>query len=657
MSTNESITNLRFGEESNNQSTDESNIGLVLDDAQFQAINSNAAEQNLVDCVATDETNTLARYIRYQEEFREYCVLVFHDNYECPQMNVERVYNFLYYHAYRPITPKMKKGQKRDKRKRFPKWFNHVNYTTLFSQYKDQRAVVTDLTEEVTFIGYTHLNNIKSALIHMAPEELKKEIRVDSRIKNLVKSVKACNGIQARLQKQEKATTQNIPQWDLLPAVFQLEEQFWHNHSESKNPMLVAAALCDHWCFNDSMQCIVRAESLWKEELSDMLHYTHQVHGEPSKYEALLRVLWDGKTNQKSTGKALLAQCFCHLDPKRCAIGAKAFYLFARFRATQEMFDFTNNDWFQVKTAVALADRGNNKVNDHNKSMGPGTYKTRLDKFQKVLGIRTGKAVHIGRSFGCLQPQLDGVPDWELCILASWSIATGKVFDNHYSGKVPFAAMRSCSGAGKDVGRYWIPRSEISPEDHSNYTYFADEYADASDDGLPITNGEIQQLITSVFFNIEESKANLLSTPDNKCFITAHRFLKVMDYLRIVVLEDAAYFITQCPDRANHVLFSDPIFHSRAFMRYKACFARKYRQMTLPHNDPTLKDVQLVAPKIGNAMETIARTAQENTTFLQKVCMAMVNKADQKYQSKVDLYQQTAHSFSRMENQYLAPMA
>ena len=78
------------------------------------------------------------------------------------------------------------------------------------------------------------------------------------------------------------------------------------------------------------------------------------------------------------------------------------------------------------------------------------------------------------------------------------------------------------------------------------------------------------------FFNIEESKANLLSTPDNKCFVTAHWFLKVMDYLQIVVLEDAAYVITQCPNSANHVLFSDPIFHSRAFMQYKACFAHKY---------------------------------------------------------------------------------
>ena len=96
-----------------------------------------------------------------------------------------------------------------------------------------------------------------------------------------------------------------------------------------------------------------------------MLHYTHEFRGEPSEYEVLVRVLWDGKTNQKSAGKELLAQCFRHVDPTKCAVGAKALYLFARFRATDEQFDFSNNDWFDVKTAVALADRGNKQEKDY----------------------------------------------------------------------------------------------------------------------------------------------------------------------------------------------------------------------------------------------------------------------------------------------------
>ena len=100
---------------------------------------------------------------------------------------------------------------------------------------------------------------------------------------------------------------------------------------------------------------------MWKEELSDMVYYSNHFPGEPDPYEVMVRVLWEGKTNQKSTSKSFLAQCFRHIEPKQCAIGSKAMYLFARFRVTEEEFDFTNNEWFKVKTSVALADRGNKR--------------------------------------------------------------------------------------------------------------------------------------------------------------------------------------------------------------------------------------------------------------------------------------------------------
>ena len=85
-----------------------------------------------------------------------------------------------------------------------------------------------------------------------------------------------------------------------------------------------------------------------------MQHWAHHKQGEPSLYDAMVRVLWEGKTNQMHTEKELLAKCFRHLDPQKFAIGAKALYLFACFRVEPLEIDFTNNNWLDIKTAGPL---------------------------------------------------------------------------------------------------------------------------------------------------------------------------------------------------------------------------------------------------------------------------------------------------------------
>ena len=602
---------------------------ITVDEDELLAFNERAARQGHADRLATEETGTRGRYDRYQEEYHEFCKLVFKDDAERPPVTVDRAYNFLFYHAYRPLMPKQKKGEKRTVAPNtFPKWFKHDVYTEAFNRCKDADPSVTDLSTGDKYIGYTHWNNIKSSLLETADSHVKAEMRLDSRIKTLVKTVTARNGMQARARKEEKVTNQ-MPHWDLMPVIHKLEELFWGKHADKPDWERIACAMRDRWCFNDSMQCIIRAESLWKEELSDMLHYTHQQAGEPSPYEVLVRVLWDGKTNQKAKGKSLLAQCFRHLDPKKCAIGSKAFYLFSRFRCTDEDFDFLDNEWFEVKTAIPLADRGNKKTKNNKKAMKSGTYKKALAAFQKLAGIISGKLCHIGRSCGVIIPQLDGVSDTELCILGNWLGAIGIVFQKHYSAKVPFSAMRSCAGAGKNPGRYHLPRSEIMPP---------------------------EELLALVWPNIERAKQRLMAEENNQRFVTAHRFLAVMDYLRVVVLQDAAYFMTQCPDRALHAMFQDPLFQSEAFLKHKDDFAREHACKTRPENDPTLKHVQLVSPAIGNSLETIVTRTQGTSAQLSDIGKALAQMGDDNYNQRRELLEAIKMQFRAMEQQYLAPM-
>lgn len=614
------------------------NSDSVPDDTLLAVANERFAQQGKIDRIATDVTNTRPRYCRYQEEFAEFCHIVLKDQKDNPTYTTDRIYNFLFYHAYRPKKEPKKPGEGKKRpatglptvdtlTEKYPRWFDHEMYLSVFSKFDGNSPQATDLTEDVEYIGFTHLGGIKSALLDGCSNQLKAKVRLDSRVKDLIKAVQARAAIQKRLQKKEKVTAE-LPHWDLMPQIHRIEQMFWDSNSKNSSMEHIAGSLRDRWCFNDSLQCIIRAESLWKEELSDMLFYKYDQHGEPNPYEILVRVLWDGKTNQKSTGTALLAQCFRHIDPKKCAVGAKALYLFARFRATGEEFDFTDNEWFSVKTAIAMADRGN-KPTDNTTPMGSGYYKKKLKDFQKAMKIIFGKLIHFGRKFGSIIPQLDGVVQTEICSLGNWATVGGVVFERHYSAKVPFSAMRSCAGCGKDIGRYYLPRSTIVPS---------------------------LSLQKMVWPSVENARERLLQLEDHAKYLTAHRFMNAMDQLRIVVLQDAAYFLTQCPDRADHALFEDDMFKTDEFQKYLEQFSKEYKHKTLPENDPTLSHLQLVVPKIGNALHNVVVQSQSCEGMLSDIGKAMREDGEKAYKERCEIYNEMVKRFKAIETQYLSPM-
>ena len=63
--------------------------------------------------------------------------------------------------------------------------------------------------------------------------------------------------------------------------------------------------------------------------------------------------------------------------------------------------------------------------------MGDGTYKKEIDNFQKKLGTHTRKQAHIGRKYGSIPNQLDGVPEPETTTLGNWTGPDGIVYQRH----------------------------------------------------------------------------------------------------------------------------------------------------------------------------------------------------------------------------------
>jgi hypothetical protein len=213
--------------------------------------------------------------------------------------------------------------------------------------------------------------------------------------------------------------------------------------------------------------------------------------------------------------------------------------------------------------------------------MGPGQYRDKLAKVMALIGIIAAIKLHVGRKIGVLIPQFDGVATDETMTLGNWAHKDGLVYHAHYDAKIPFSAMRSCAGCGKDIGRYYLPQAKIMP---------------------PV---ELQEM---VWPNIEAAKKQLFEFPGQEKMYTAHRFVHAMDYLRVVVLQDAAYFMSQCPDqpeRANHAIYQTPLFKTKEFLEYLDLFKKEYAVSTLPENNPTLRDINIVAPKIGNQLKQV----------------------------------------------------
>ena len=620
---------------------------VIRDDEALAALNSVAMRQGQADRKATDKTNSQDKYRRYYEEYVEYCVLVHEDEKDAVKVTAERLYNFLFYHAYRKKMPKQRKRKRKmpstldtvvdsdDKEQHrikppgsFPRWFNHDLFSKVMKQQAECPQVPTDLLEKVSYLSYEHLNGIKVGVMNFATPEVKQEIRLHAGIKQLMQMAKSRQPTQRRLQRLEKVSDRLQP-IELVKQIHLLEQKFWAKNRDSKNARKVAAALRDRWCFNDSLQCIIRAESLWKEELSDMQHWEHHEHGEPSPYEAMVRVLWEGKTNQMHKGKELLAQCFRHLDPRKCAIGAKALYLFARFRVEPLEIDFTNNDWFDIKTAVPLGDSGNTTRREPNKAMGSGTYEKSLKKFQEETGVLSGKLLHIGRKCGVLIPQLDGVADSQTMQLGNWTQQDGRIFYEHYVAKIPKQAMRSCAGSGADVGRYYLPRGKFVPPE------------------------ELQKMVWPC---IERSAEKFFATEGYQQHTTALRFIESMQYLRRVLLQDAAYVFSNDPERAQHVIYQDPLFQTQEFQDYLEHFAKEYKNATLPQNDPSLKHVEFVVPTIGHAMRRVAGISEQVSGQLSDIGLALKDYADRAHAERISLLGQIRDEFTRAQNTFLRPI-
>ena len=245
-----------------------------------------------------------------------------------------------------------------------------------------------------------------------------------------------------------------------------------------------------------------------------------------------------GKTKH---GQKLYGRCMRHKDVRLCAVGALSFYLAYRFSITQE-FDgmrlldwLVNSAWFDQKLLVEAfyPDR------DYTKCMSnDDTYSKAVCQVLTKLGISSNHWVHLGQTLGPKILEFLEVEAEEIHRLGNWD---PKIQEKSYSTKLPMKAIRAIAGFILANGMHYNPRTRVTvSETLCRCTPFGFAW-------------DAEEFVTQRMHEGEESK------------FTAVQFLRCMQQLPVVLLQDAAAIISLYPDRREHPIFRLECFQNDEF--------------------------------------------------------------------------------------------
>jgi hypothetical protein len=129
------------------------------------------------------------------------------------------------------------------------------------------------------------------------------------------------------------------------------------------------------------------------------------------------------------------------------------------------------------------------------------------------LDINSQHYVHIGRSIGPIIAEIAEVDGDSIANLGNWNVT---VREDRYSAKLPMQIMRVMAGHSAQKNVFYLPRSEVKPND------------------------DLQRQIFPFIEAFElELASSLASHP------TASAFLTLLKRLRAVILQDAAVLLDQ----------------------------------------------------------------------------------------------------------------
>jgi hypothetical protein len=505
------------------------------------------AQRVLQDDAEGIPTNTTRAYCTKGKEFEAFCDIV-HSRDQYPKtVTEEKVFIFLFYQAHRPSR---QKGKRMRDRPIFDLEEFEVVRERARQGYKEPNPVGYEVVNQhLCAILKIHRRQVDLSSNNLTKDQLRSE-----RVQVLLKSVKMRKRRVAKENYAEKIDSEFAP-FLLVRSVPLIEEKLFDRNAFA--PSYSMASLRDRYCFLMSHCGVLRGESLFKCELSDLCDLVMDDQG-PHPCHILMMRIATGKTNGL---KVLYGRVMRHKNVSMCAIGALGLYLLSRFDLTGEVFDFTSNEsWYNVKLLI------DSTYHDVESSVSDQAYAKAIRKVCEELKIVSKHFVHFGRAVGAVHAELSELPSSDIKILGNWN---PDVQEDRYSSKVPVPSLRLMAGHELKKGMFYLPRGSLSPP---------------------------TELLIRIFPFIEESREsfNHLSRP------TASVFLDLLERLREVVIQDAAMLISM---GRKHAVLHLPVFQSQMFYEYRMKMERHLEESI--SSDPAETSMESAMPGVSRRFSNL----------------------------------------------------
>jgi hypothetical protein len=317
------------------------------------------------------------------------------------------------------------------------------------------------------------------------------------------------------------------------------------NHMLLRSSNRLPIELPDCFCLNLQNEGVQRAEAVY-----------------PTK--ALVILMRQGKTNQH--GRMEYGAALRHRDPKACLIGALAFWFFWRWHCEGEPFPrFTqSDDWYDTK----LLRQASESITAQ---LSPQTANSWTRRFYNKCGIKTSKASYAPRIASAQNADLAGVSEASIRRAGRWT--NGDQMTGCYLTSLPREFMRATADFDPDwPGSYHVARATVIPP---------------------------PSLVAAVWPEVDSWKARLASgqAEQNKA---AGAFLELLDWLRLVLLQDAPFLLAEFPD---HPLFEASIWHSHEFLAFAARVREACHSI---QEDPHSLAIEKAIPSVSEKLRTVA---------------------------------------------------
>ena len=289
------------------------------------------------------------------KKFLQYCDTLHCDDVNPCLVTVEKVFLFLYYCAYRK--------KKNTKLKKNVLCNGHVVRFHLEEYFPVVNAVHDGLSENEHVIAFSQWNQylcaIKRHILQqngLGVTNINHDDLYTEKLKQLIHIVTYRGEMVNRATFKERNDGAFQP-YKLSNEINNIEQFMWDD-SPTSGMFYGAASLRDRFHFLFTIGAVIRSQSVFKADLSDLMDFNYTQKNEPDPYHVLIMRIGFGKTIKGDN--PLYARGIRHRDPRLCHIGALGLWLMARFRIFNEMenIDFSNGrTWFNIKLMISTHDK------------------------------------------------------------------------------------------------------------------------------------------------------------------------------------------------------------------------------------------------------------------------------------------------------------